>query len=64
MWLAAAFAFLAISTTTSPGWLGFIFLKWRQGTRIGAFPTREFLVVIGLKGVGALPEIKGSLGGQ
>ena len=23
----------------------------------------EFLVVIGLKGVGALPEIKGSLGG-
>ena len=25
---------------------------------------REFLIVIGLKGVGALPEIKGSLGGQ
>jgi LPS-assembly protein len=34
-----------------------------RDTRIGAFPTREFLVVIGLKGVGALPEIKGSLGG-
>ena len=26
-------------------------------------PDGEFLVVIGLKGVGALPEIKGSLGG-
>jgi hypothetical protein len=34
-----------------------------RDTRIGAYPTREFLVVIGLKGVGALPEIKGSLGG-
>jgi len=34
-----------------------------RDTRIGAFPTREFLIVIGLKGVGALPEIKGSLGG-
>lgn len=34
-----------------------------RDTRIGAFPTREILVVIGLKGVGALPEIKGSLGG-
>jgi LPS-assembly protein len=34
-----------------------------RDTRIGAFPTREFLVVIGLRGVGALPEIKGSLGG-
>jgi LPS-assembly protein len=34
-----------------------------RDTRIGAFPTREFLVIIGLKGVGALPEIKGSLGG-
>jgi len=34
-----------------------------RDTRLGAFPTREFLVVIGLKGVGALPEIKGNLGG-
>jgi LPS-assembly protein len=34
-----------------------------RDTRIGAFPTREFLIVIGLKGVGELPEIKGSLGG-
>ncbi len=34
-----------------------------RDTRIGAFPTREFLIVIGLKGVGALPEIRGSLGG-
>jgi LPS-assembly protein len=34
-----------------------------RDTRIGAFPTREFLIVIGLKGVGVLPEIKGSLGG-
>ena len=34
-----------------------------RDTRIGAFPTKEFLIVIGLKGVGALPEIKGSLGG-
>lgn len=34
-----------------------------RDTRIGAFPTREFLIVIGLKGVGALPEIKGNLGG-
>jgi LPS-assembly protein len=34
-----------------------------RDTRIGAFPTREFLIVIGLKGVGALPEIKGTLGG-
>jgi hypothetical protein len=34
-----------------------------RDTKIGAFPTREFLIVIGLKGDGALPEIKGSLGG-
>ncbi|MGD9253023.1 MAG: LPS assembly protein LptD [Holophagae bacterium] len=34
-----------------------------RDTRIGAFPTKEFLIVIGLKGVGALPEIRGSLGG-
>ncbi len=33
-----------------------------RDTRIGAFPNREFLIVIGLKGVGALPEIKGSFG--
>jgi LPS-assembly protein len=35
-----------------------------RDTRIGAFPNREFLVLIGLKGVGALPEIRGSLGGE
>jgi LPS-assembly protein len=34
-----------------------------RDTRLGAFPTREFLIIIGLKGVGALPEIKGNLGG-
>jgi len=34
-----------------------------RDTKIGVFPTREFLIVIGLKGVGVLPEIKGSLGG-
>ena len=34
-----------------------------RDTKIGVFPTREFMIVIGLKGVGALPEIKGSLGG-
>jgi LPS-assembly protein len=34
-----------------------------RDTRIGIYPTREFLIVVGLKGVGALPEIKGSLGG-
>jgi LPS-assembly protein len=34
-----------------------------RDTRIGAFPTREFMIIIGLKGVGVLPEIKGSLGG-
>ena len=30
---------------------------------LGVAPTREFRIVIDLKGVGALPEIKGSLGG-
>ena len=34
-----------------------------RDNRICAFPTRELLVIIGLNGVGALPEIKGSLGG-
>ena len=34
-----------------------------RDTKIGAFPTREFMIIIGLKGVGVLPEIKGSLGG-
>ncbi len=34
-----------------------------RDTKIGAFPTREFMIIIGLKGVGALPEIKGNLGG-
>ncbi len=31
--------------------------------QLGQFPNREFRIVIDLKGVGALPEIKGSLGG-
>lgn len=31
--------------------------------RLGLAPTREFRIIIDLKGVGALPEIKGSLGG-
>ena len=31
--------------------------------RLGFAPTREYRVIISLKGVGALPEIKGSLGG-
>jgi LPS-assembly protein len=31
--------------------------------RLGVYPTREYRIVIELKGVGALPEIKGSLGG-
>jgi LPS-assembly protein len=30
--------------------------------RLGQFPNREFRIVIDLRGVGALPEIKGSLG--
>ena len=34
-----------------------------RDTKLGSFPTREFLIVIGLKGVGKLPEIKGNLGG-
>jgi LPS-assembly protein len=31
--------------------------------RLGIYPTQEYRIVIELKGVGALPEIKGSLGG-
>ncbi len=31
--------------------------------RVGVYPTRDFQIVISLKGVGSLPEIKGSLGG-
>lgn len=31
--------------------------------RVGLYPTRDFQIVISLKGVGSLPEIKGSLGG-
>jgi LPS-assembly protein len=31
---------------------------------IGQFPTQDFRIVIELKGIGSLPEIKGSLGGQ
>jgi len=34
-----------------------------RDTKLGSFPTREFMIVIGLKGVGKLPEIKGNLGG-
>jgi len=30
--------------------------------RLGQFPSRDYRIVIALKGVGALPEIKGSLG--
>jgi LPS-assembly protein len=32
--------------------------------QLGTFPTRDFRIVIELKGVGGLPEIKGSLGPQ
>jgi len=31
--------------------------------KIGLYPTRDFRIIIELKGVGGLPEIKGSLGG-
>lgn len=31
--------------------------------KLGLYPTRDFRIVIELKGVGGLPEIKGSLGG-
>jgi len=31
--------------------------------RLGLYPTRDYRIVIDLKGVGRLPEIKGSLGG-
>lgn len=31
--------------------------------QIGLYPTRDFRIIIELKGVGSLPEIKGSLGG-
>ena len=34
-----------------------------RDTKLGSFPTREFLIIFGLKGVGKLPEIKGNLGG-
>jgi LPS-assembly protein len=34
-----------------------------RDTKLGAFPTREFLVIFGLKGVGSLPQIRGNLGG-
>ena len=32
--------------------------------KLGLYPTRDFRIVIELKGVGSLPEIKGSLGGR
>lgn len=32
--------------------------------KIGLYPTQDFRIVIELKGVGSLPEIKGSLGGS
>ena len=31
--------------------------------KLGTYPTRDFRIIIELKGVGGLPEIKGSLGG-
>ncbi len=31
--------------------------------KIGLYPTRDFRIIIELKGIGSLPEIKGSLGG-
>ncbi len=34
-----------------------------RDTKLGLYPTREILILFGLKGVGALPEIRGSLGG-
>ena len=34
-----------------------------RDVRLGLYPTQEYRIVIELKGVGALPEIKGSLGG-
>lgn len=34
-----------------------------RDVRLGIYPTQEYRIVIELKGVGALPEIKGSLGG-
>jgi hypothetical protein len=31
--------------------------------QLGAFPTQDWRIVVNLKGIGALPEIKGSIGG-
>jgi LPS-assembly protein len=48
------------------GWRGScwgISAEYRDLT-LGLFPTRDFRIVIELKGVGSLPEIKGSLGGR
>jgi LPS-assembly protein len=48
------------------GWFGScwsISAEYRD-LRIGLYPTRDFRIVIELKGVGSLPEIKGSLGGR
>ena len=33
-----------------------------RDTKLGLYPTKEILILFGLKGVGALPEIKGSIG--
>jgi LPS-assembly protein len=47
------------------GWLGScwsVSAEYRD-LKIGLYPTRDFRIVIELKGVGSLPEIKGSLGG-
>jgi LPS-assembly protein len=46
------------------GWLGScwsISAEYRD-LKLGLYPTRDFRIVIELKGVGSLPEIKGSLG--
>ena len=48
------------------GWLGScwsISAEYRD-LKLGLYPTQDFRIVIELKGVGALPEIKGSLGGS
>jgi LPS-assembly protein len=47
------------------GWVGScwsISAEYRD-LKLGLFPTRDFRIVIELKGIGSLPEIKGSLGG-
>lgn len=48
------------------GWLGScwgITAEYRD-LKIGLYPTRDFRIVIELKGIGGLPEIRGTLGGR